>query len=146
MSVKNGLACKSGLAALLAITLTPLTVVMAQAPQAGYQMESNVGRNIGCSEATEAEQYWTPERMQNAQPLPLRHPGSPQIVPQPAPPSSPEVSAPGSNPEEISQIPTAGDMRQSIDCSEAREAGQYWTPERMQNAQPLPFRRPRPPK
>lgn len=107
MSGKNKLPFKSALAILLMTTLIPLTIVEAQEVTIGNQMEGNVRQNSNCSQASEVEQYWTPERMQNAQPLPLTRPGYPQPVsPQPAPPSDPEVSAPSSSSGEASQPPT----------------------------------------
>lgn len=102
MSLKNRLAFKNVLAILLVTTLTPL-IVMAQEVAGGAPIEGNVGKNSSCSEASEAEQYWTPERMENAQPLPMRRPGSPKPVSQPVPTSSPEVSAPSSSPTDVSQ-------------------------------------------
>ena len=54
-------------------------------------MKDNVRQNIDPSEATEAEQYWTPEQMENAQPLPFTSSGSPKPVSEPQSPSTPEI-------------------------------------------------------
>lgn len=102
MSFKNKLAFEIVLAILLVTTLIPVTVE-AKEVEANEHMEDNVSQNISCSESSEAEQYWTPERMENAKPLPMTRPGSPKLESQPAPPSNPEVSAPGGSPKEISQ-------------------------------------------
>lgn len=103
MSVKNKFAYKSAFALLLVTTLAPLTIVEAKELKTGNHMEGNVGQNIRRSQADKAEEYWTPERMQNAQPLPLKRPGSPQPVSQPEPACGSEVSAPSSSPGEASQ-------------------------------------------
>lgn len=121
MKINNSFVLGTGFAILLGITLTPLTIWAAQEFQEGDSMKGNVGKNINYSQASEVEQYWTPERMQNAQPLMPKRPGFPQAVPQPQPLSEPEVSAPSS--------------------SEVSEEGSSWTVDDMENAQPLTAQR-----
>ncbi len=76
-------------------------------PASGNQMTQN-------SPATDAAEYWTPERLRDAQPPTLTRPGAPE----------------------------PNTVGQSVEPSQAAQTEQYWTPEQMQNAQPLPLTRP----
>ncbi|WP_143755503.1 hypothetical protein [Gloeocapsopsis sp. IPPAS B-1203] len=105
MSCKYRLTFKNILATFLILSLTPVTMAV-QAEEVSDRPESNVGQNIRCSEASQAEQYWTPERMERAEPPSMTRPGSPNPDAQPEPPSSPETSAPSWSPQEDVQPQT----------------------------------------
>jgi hypothetical protein len=80
---------------LLVAGLTALPLLAKPKAQAADRAEGNVGRSVERPQASQAEDYWTPERMQNAQPAPLEHLGSPQPASQPQPSPTSEVSGSG---------------------------------------------------
>lgn len=91
--------------AVCAIAFVPLAVV-AQI-EIENPMESNVEHRNRCSEA--AEQYWTPERIRNAQPLPLP---TPETEPVPQSELDSEQSNPSAATGEASPPSQMGEDRQ----------------------------------
>ncbi|MBD0347040.1 MAG: hypothetical protein ICV63_19885 [Coleofasciculus sp. Co-bin14] len=97
MNITKEFAFIIAVVSLLVTTLATLPLWAKQNVETGKPMEGNVGQNVNHSQATEAEQYWTQDRMDNAQPSSMTRPGSPKPVSQPQSPSSPEVSGSSSS-------------------------------------------------
>jgi hypothetical protein len=91
-------------ASLLVATLAALPLLAKQKTQAGDRTDGNVGQNAERSEASQSEDYWTPERMQNAQPAPLERPGSPKPASQPQPPSGSEATGSSADSGEVPPV------------------------------------------
>lgn len=91
LNLRKGFASTSVCASLLLTILTPL------APTAA-QNNGNVGQRIPILQASEAANYWTPQKMREAKPLDIIRTDSPKPVSQVPLSSSPPVSAPGSGP------------------------------------------------
>lgn len=121
----------------------------ARAPARRTDTEAPAVVSSGQAQSSEeAREYWTEERMQDAQPMEKTRPSTTGARPSAQSPAPTGVSVPGETPSKVAPTPKPATKRKHSDASPdvsispAVLTPNYWTDERMADAQPLDNTRP----